>query len=80
MRVPRDVSADRLAKALQKFGYFVSHQKGSHIRVTTIQNGQHHETIPNHTPLKNRYAFEDTSQHCTASQFTVGVLLSELEL
>jgi predicted RNA binding protein YcfA (HicA-like mRNA interferase family) len=32
MRIPRDVSADQLVKALQKFGYFVSHQKGSHIR------------------------------------------------
>ena len=53
MRIPRDVSADQLIKALKKFGYFVSHRKGSHIRVTTIRNGQHHETIPNHTPSRS---------------------------
>ena len=27
-------------------------QTGSHIRLTTEQNGQHHITIPNHDPLK----------------------------
>jgi predicted RNA binding protein YcfA (HicA-like mRNA interferase family) len=32
MRIPRDVSADQLVKALKKFGYFVSHLKGSHNR------------------------------------------------
>jgi hypothetical protein len=25
---------------------------GSHLRLTTDQNGQHHITIPNHDPLK----------------------------
>ncbi|WP_349680607.1 type II toxin-antitoxin system HicA family toxin [Flavihumibacter sp. UBA7668] len=29
------------------------HEKaGSHIRLTTEQNGQHHITIPHHDPLK----------------------------
>jgi predicted RNA binding protein YcfA (HicA-like mRNA interferase family) len=41
-----------LVKALRKLGYEVSRQKGSHIRVTTQQNGEHHEVIPNHNPIK----------------------------
>ena len=44
--------ADQLIKALKKFGYSVDDIKGSHIRITTQQNGEYHETIPNHNPLK----------------------------
>lgn len=52
MKLPRDISATELISSLQKFGYSVSRQKGSHIRVTTNTNGQHHITIPNHSPIK----------------------------
>jgi predicted RNA binding protein YcfA (HicA-like mRNA interferase family) len=41
-----------LAKALQRFGYNLTRQTGSHIRLTTAVNGQHHVTIPNHSPLR----------------------------
>ncbi len=33
-------------------GYEVDHQTGSHIRLTTQRNGEHHITIPAHKPLK----------------------------
>lgn len=52
MRIPRDKSASDLIKGLRCLGYAVTRQTGSHIRITTAQNGQHHETIPNHTPIK----------------------------
>jgi predicted RNA binding protein YcfA (HicA-like mRNA interferase family) len=52
MKLPRDISASELIRQLQHFGYNVSRQKGSHIRLTTNQNGEHHITIPNHDPLK----------------------------
>jgi len=52
MRIPRDAFAPELIKALRCLGYAVTRQTGSHIRVTTTQNGQHHETIPDHTPIK----------------------------
>ncbi|MHB8262085.1 MAG: type II toxin-antitoxin system HicA family toxin [Bacteroidia bacterium] len=45
MRLPRDISA-------KKFGYQPTRQMGSHIRLTTQQNGEHHITIPNYNPLK----------------------------
>jgi predicted RNA binding protein YcfA (HicA-like mRNA interferase family) len=52
MRIPRDIGAPDLIKLLKNFGYTVSRQTGSHIRLTTEQNGQHHITIPNHNPIK----------------------------
>jgi predicted RNA binding protein YcfA (HicA-like mRNA interferase family) len=52
MRLPRDVSGADLIKALKKLGYVVTRQKGSHARITTQVNGEHHETIPHHSPLK----------------------------
>lgn len=52
MRLPRDLSGDELAKALGAFGYVETRQRGSHLRLTTTQNGEHHLTIPLHTPLK----------------------------
>ena len=52
MRIPSDMSAPDLIKALRSLGYTVTRQTGSHIRITTTQDGQHHETIPNHTPIK----------------------------
>ncbi|MEQ1530542.1 MAG: type II toxin-antitoxin system HicA family toxin [Methylococcales bacterium] len=30
----------------------ISRQNGSHIRLSTQQNGEHHMTIPQHDPLK----------------------------
>ena len=52
MRLPRDISGARLAKALKPFGYNVTRQTGSHLRLTTQQRGEHHVTIPNHDPLR----------------------------
>jgi predicted RNA binding protein YcfA (HicA-like mRNA interferase family) len=40
-----------LIKALRVLGYASTRQRGSHIRVTTQQNGEHHEVIPNHYPI-----------------------------
>ena len=52
MRIPRDISGNDLIKYLKPYGYIVSRQSGSHIRLTTERNGEHHITIPNHSPLK----------------------------
>ena len=52
MRLPRDISSTELIKLLQKLGYQVTRQKGSHIRFTTTKQGEHHITIPNHNPLR----------------------------
>jgi len=52
VKTPRDVSGSELVKALRVLGYERVRQDGSHIRVTTQTNGQHHLSIPNHNPLK----------------------------
>jgi predicted RNA binding protein YcfA (HicA-like mRNA interferase family) len=52
MKVPRNLSSDRLIQLLSTFGYEATRQTGSHIRLTTQENGQHHITIPAHDPLK----------------------------
>ncbi|MEJ2110735.1 MAG: type II toxin-antitoxin system HicA family toxin [Acidobacteriota bacterium] len=52
MRLPRDLSGQDLAKALRKLGYEVSRQTGSHMRLTTLEGGQHHLTVPKHDPLR----------------------------
>jgi predicted RNA binding protein YcfA (HicA-like mRNA interferase family) len=52
MKLPRDLSGPELAKLLRVLGYEVSRQTGSHLRLTTQQRGEHHLTIPNHSPLK----------------------------
>jgi predicted RNA binding protein YcfA (HicA-like mRNA interferase family) len=52
MKLPRDVTGNDLAKALFKLGYHVTRQTGSHIRLSTVENGEHHITVPAHNPLK----------------------------
>lgn len=52
MRLPRNIGANDLIKALSKLGYQITRQTGSHIRLTTLNKGQHHITIPNHNPIK----------------------------
>jgi predicted RNA binding protein YcfA (HicA-like mRNA interferase family) len=52
MKTPRDISGKEVIKALKVFGYEVVRQNGSHIMVTTHQNGEHHLAIPNHNPVK----------------------------
>jgi len=42
----------RWIKKLEKLGYKPSRQAGSHLRVTTKENGTHHLTIPDHSPVK----------------------------
>ncbi len=52
MRLPRDLSGSDLGRALRVFGYEPTRQRGSHQRLTTIVNGEHHVTIPLHDALR----------------------------
>ncbi len=52
MKLPRDLSGPELVKALRALSYERVRQDGSHIRLTTQQGGQHHVTVPNHSPIK----------------------------
>jgi predicted RNA binding protein YcfA (HicA-like mRNA interferase family) len=53
LKLPRDVSGEELVRALRHFGYEVTRQTGSHIRVTSkFKGAEHHVTIPAHKQLK----------------------------
>ena len=52
MKLPRDISGAELTKALRKLGYRVTRQTGSHLRLTTTEEGEHHVTVPQHSPLR----------------------------
>jgi predicted RNA binding protein YcfA (HicA-like mRNA interferase family) len=52
MRLPRDIDGPHLVKALAVLGYEAPRQKGSYIRVTTQRDGENHEVIPHHHPIK----------------------------
>jgi len=52
MKLPRNVSGEKLARTLRILGYQVTRQTGSHIRVTTVEGGQHHVTISRHDPVR----------------------------
>ena len=52
MRLPRDISGHELARLLNEYGYTVTRQTGSHIRLTTQQNCEHHVTISAHKELR----------------------------
>lgn len=51
-KIPRDLSGKALVQKLKTLGYQQTRQIGSHIRLTTEENGTHHITIPEHNPLK----------------------------
>jgi predicted RNA binding protein YcfA (HicA-like mRNA interferase family) len=53
MRLPRDLGGAELASLLSTYGYNVTRQTGSHLRLTSSLRGtEHHITIPRHAPLK----------------------------
>lgn len=53
MKLPRDLSGTHLATLLRRYGYEITRQTGSHMRLTsTFAGHEHHVTIPAHNPLK----------------------------
>ena len=80
MRIPRDVAAGDLVKALARLGYRVTRQKGSHIRLTTDQGGEHHEVVPNHDPVKIGTLHSILKSVAEHHRMTVDELLRTLDL
>ena len=52
MKLPRDLGGEELAELLRRYDYVITRQTGSHLRLTTQQNGEHHVTIPRHSSLR----------------------------
>ena len=78
MKIPRDLTGSELVKLLRNYGYEISRQTGSHIRLTTQKKGEHHITIPNHSPLKIgtlSAILSEVAEHLSMSK---DVLINEL--
>ena len=80
MRVPRNVSGTSLLTALRRLGYEDIRQRGSHVRVTTQVNGEHHEVIPLHDPIKVKTLLSILKSVASHHEMTVDELLSVLDL
>src|SRR4029434_8159491 len=53
LRLPRDLGGIELAALLRRYGYEVTRQTGSHMRLTSrLKSTEHHVTIPRHEPLR----------------------------
>ena len=81
MKIPRDINALELVRALRVLGYESVRQEGSHIRLTTTVAGTHHLTIPNHRPLKTGTLLGGVLKPvATHHKLTVAELLEKLKL
>jgi predicted RNA binding protein YcfA (HicA-like mRNA interferase family) len=69
-----------LVKALGILGYEVSRQKGSHIRVTTQRDGENHEVIPYHQPIKTGTLSSILKRISAHHGLTMNQLLEMLDL
>ncbi len=78
MKTPRDISGKEIIKALKVFGYNTVRQNGSHIRVTSLRNGEHHLVIPNHHPIKTGTLNGIISQVAQHFQLTKEEVLAKL--
>ena len=80
MKLPRNVSGARLQASLRGLGYDTVRQRGSHVRITTQINGEHHEVIPLHTPIRTKTLSSILKSVARHHKITVEELLRELDL
>ncbi|MBN1370117.1 MAG: type II toxin-antitoxin system HicA family toxin [Dehalococcoidaceae bacterium] len=53
MKLPRNLGGQEMSSLLGKYGYRVTRQTGSHLRLSSNFKGvEHHVTIPRHKSLK----------------------------
>jgi len=80
VKLPRNIGGPQLVKALGVLGYEVTRKKGSHIRVTTQRDGENHEVIPSHSPIKTG-TLSGILRHIAAHhRLSVDALLEMLDL
>jgi predicted RNA binding protein YcfA (HicA-like mRNA interferase family) len=80
MKLPRDVDGPRLVKALKVLGDEPTRQSGSHIRVTTQRDGENHEVIPSHHPIKTGTLSSILKRIAAHHGITVEDLLRKLDI
>jgi len=71
MKLSCNITGLELSRRLAIVGYQISRQSGSHIRLTTHQQGEHHLTVPQHNPLKVKTlsaVLKDVGEHFSLNQ------------
>jgi predicted RNA binding protein YcfA (HicA-like mRNA interferase family) len=77
MKLPRDVNADVLIKVFSQYGYSVTRQVGSHVRLTN--NDNHHSiTIPRHDPIKVGLLHSLIKEFCAVNDISMQEIINEL--
>ena len=79
MKLPRNVSGARLQAARRRLGYEKVCQRGSHVRMTTQVNGEHHEVIPLHNPIRVKTMSSILKSIARHQGMSVEELLDELD-
>ncbi len=52
-KIPRDISGRKLAGLLDRYGYEITRETGSHLRLESkVENESHKITIPDHRTIK----------------------------
>ncbi len=80
MKLPRNVSGATLQASLRRLGYETVRQRGSHVRITTHLNGEHHEVIPMHNPIRAKTLSSILKSIARHHAVNVEELLHELDL
>ncbi|MDE0667876.1 MAG: type II toxin-antitoxin system HicA family toxin [bacterium] len=80
MRLPRNVRGAELESALRRLGYRASRRRGSHVRMTTRVNGEHHEVVPLHNPIKIKTLSSILKSVAAHHELSVEELLEQLDL
>jgi len=80
MRLPRDVSGANLVSALRKLGYYTTRQKGLAHSCNDGTDGQHHEVIPNHNPIRTGTLHSILKSIAAHHKMSVEDLISTLRL
>jgi predicted RNA binding protein YcfA (HicA-like mRNA interferase family) len=80
MKLPRDVSGAKLQASLRRLGYQTVRKKGSHVRMTTQEGGEHHEVIPLHNPIRVKTLSSILKSIARHHDMSVEDLLRELDL
>ena len=78
--MPRNVSGAILQASLRRLGYETMRQRGSHVRITTQLNGEHHEVIPMHNPIGAKTLSSILKSIARHHEVNVEELLRELDL
>jgi predicted RNA binding protein YcfA (HicA-like mRNA interferase family) len=53
LKLPRDLAGTELAALLRRYGYQITRQTGSHMRLTSrLKTSEHHVTVPRHQSVR----------------------------